>query len=193
MDSLWRITRDTFALFDPDRELDKVLERVRSHKIALVLRYWNNLRNGPRLPTRADIDPAAIKSAMSHTMITGISYQPFRVQYRLVGTDIVRWSRADFTHRFADELIFEGGGRDWTDYYRSVVDARRPGYGLSDWVEHDRAPQWVETIICPLSSDGQVIDRCLAIEDYQPMSRAEVELLPPLLQRSGQRTKRASE
>ncbi len=193
MDSLWRITRDTFAVFDPDRELDDVLARVRSPKIALALRYWNSLRNGSRLPARADIDPAGIKRAMSHAMITGITYQPFRVQYRLVGTDVVRWSRVDFTHRFADELIFEGDGRDWTDYYRAVVEARKPGYGLSDWVEDGRAPQWVETIICPLSSDGQVIDRCLAIEDYEPMSRAEVEMLPPLRQRPGQKFKTALE
>jgi hypothetical protein len=34
MDSQWRIARDTFFVFDPDRELADVLARVRSRKIA---------------------------------------------------------------------------------------------------------------------------------------------------------------
>ena len=193
MDPLWRITRDSFDVFDPDRELDGVLTCARSSKIAVLLRHWNDLRKGLRLPARADIDPVEIKSALPHLMITGISYRPFRVQYRLVGTEIVRWSHADFTNRYADELIFDWDGRDWTDYYRVVVEARKPGYGISDWVEKERAPQWVETLICPLSTDGDTIDRCIAIEDYEPMSVAEVDMLPPVAKRPGQQFKKASE
>ena len=105
-------------------------------------------------------------------------YQPFRVHYRLVGTEIVRWARADFTGRYADELIFDEEGRDWTDYYRMVVEARQPLYSFSDWVEEYRAPRWVESIICPLSDDGETVDRCIAVEDYEPMSDVEIEGLP---------------
>jgi hypothetical protein len=193
MDSQWRIARDTFFVFDPDHELKDVLARVRSPKIAQVLRYWNSLRKGSEFPARADIDPAEIKAALPHVMITGISYRPFRVLYRLVGTEIVRWARIDFTNRYADELIFDDEGRDWTDYYRAAIDARKPAYGMTDWVEENRAPHWAESLICPLSSDGRIIDRCLAIEDYQPMSALEIETLPPVGQRLGQASKRASE
>jgi hypothetical protein len=192
MDSQPRIARDTFFVFDSDRELKDVLARVRSPKIAQVLRYWDSLRRGLEFPARADIDPAEIKAALPHVMITGISYQPFRVLYRLVGTEIVRWARVDFTNRYADELIFDDEGRDWTDYYRAAVDARKPAYGMTDWVEENRAPHWAESLICPLSSDGRTIDRCLAIEDYQPMSVLEIEMLPPVGQRAGRASKMAS-
>ncbi len=193
MDSQWRIARDTFFVFDPDRELADVLARVRSPRIAQVLGHWNSLRQDTRLPRQADVDPAAIKKALPHVMVTGISYQPFRVRYRLVGTEIVHWARRDFTHRYADELIFDSEGRDWTDYYRIVVDTRKPAYGLTFWVEDDRAPMWAEWIICPLSSDGEIIDRCLAVEDYEPMSALEIEALPPVEDRSAQPFERASE
>jgi hypothetical protein len=183
MDSQWRIARDTFFVFDPDRELQDVLARVRSPKIAQVLRYWHGLRHGRRFPKRADIDPSEIKAALPHLMITGISYHPFRVLYRLVGTEIVHWARTDFTNRHADELIFDNEGRDWTDYYRIVVDARKPAYGITDWVEKARSPVWVECAICPLSDDGETIDRCLAVEDYEPMRATEIEALPPVGQR----------
>jgi len=193
MDSQWRIARDTFFVFDPDRELADVLTRVRSPKVALVLRYWNSLRQGARLPKRAEIDPAAIKAALPHVMITGISYRPFRVLYRLVGTEIVHWARIDFTNRYADELIFDDKERDWTDYYRAAVDARKPAYGLTDWADEDRAPLWAESIICPLSTDGETIDRCLAVEDYEPMSVTDIESLPAVGERRVPPFKKASE
>lgn len=193
MDSQWRIARDDFFVFDPGRELDDVLARIRSRKIALVLRYWNSLRVGSRLPKRAEIDPAEIKSALPNLMITVISYQPFRVLYRLVGTEIVQWARVDFTHRYADELVFDDQGRDWSNYYRAAVEARKPAYGLTDWVDDGRPPLWVESLICPLSEDGETIDRCLAIEDYEPMSDLDFAALPPVGDRLRQPIKKASE
>ena len=193
MDSQWRIARDTFFVFDPDREIDDVLARIRSRKIALVLRYWNSLRRGDRLPKRSEVDPAEIKMALPNVMITSISYQPFRVFYRLVGTEVVQWARVDFTNRYADELIFDDEGRDWSDYYRAAVDARKPAYGLTDWVDRDRPPLWAESLICPLSEDGATIDRCLAIEDYEPMSDLDFAALPPVGERSRVPLKKASE
>jgi len=181
--SQWHITRDTFAPFDPDRELDTVLARIKSPKIALVLSYWNSLRRGARLPAQADIDPSEFKWALPNIMIAGMSDHPFRVLYRLVGTEVVLWSRTDFTNRYADELVFEGDARDFTDYYRIVVQARRPAHGISDWVEPGRSSQWVETVICPLSHDGTTIDRCIAIEDYEPMYALDIEALPPVSRR----------
>jgi hypothetical protein len=193
MDSQWRIARDTFFVFDPDLELDSVLARIRSPKIAQVLRYWHGLRGGREFPARGDVDPAEIKSTLPHIMITGISHEPFRVFYRLVGTEIAHWAGRDFTNRYADELIFDDDGQDWTDYYRAVIYARKPAYGLTDWIVEDRVPLWVESLICPLSSDGRTIDRCLAIEDYEPMSAFDIDALPPVGERSGVPLKNASE
>jgi hypothetical protein len=193
MDLQWRIARDTFFVFDADRELDDVLARIRSRKVALMLRYWHSLRGGREFPARADVDPAEIKSTLPHLMITGVCYEPFRVFYRLVGTEIVHWAGLDFTNRYADELIFDDDARDWTNYYRAVVDARKPAYGLSDWIVVGRVPLWVETVICPLSSDGRTIDRCLAIEDYEPMDALDIEALPPVAARNGMPLKRAPE
>jgi hypothetical protein len=193
MDTQWRIARDSFSVFDPDRELQDVLARIRSPKIAQVLRYWNGLRGGREFPARVDVDPAAIKTALPYVMMTDISYQPFRVLYRLVGTEIVHWAGLDFTNRFADELIFDDDGRDWTDYYRAAIDARKPAHGLTDWVVESRSPLWVESLICPLSSDGRTIDRCLVIEAYEPMSALEIEALPPVAERRLLPIKKASE
>ena len=178
-----RIVGDSFSMFDPDRETDAILSRIHSSKIPLVPKHWLGLRKGPRLPASADIDPSAIKTALPHVMITGISYDPFRVLYRLVGTEIVRWARFDFTNRYADELIFQDDGRDWTDYYRAVVAARQPGFGVTDWAETGGPPYWAEFLICPLSDDGETINRCLAVEDYKIMNVLEIEEREPVTER----------
>ncbi len=188
-----RIVEDSFSAFDPDREVDAVLSRIHSSKIPLVLKHWLSQRKGSRLPDSADIDPAAIKSALPHVMITGISYDPFRVLYRLVGTEIVRWARFDFTNRYADELIFQDDGRDWTDYYRTVVAARQPAFGVTDWAEPEGLPYWAEFLICPLSDDGETINRCLAIEDYKIMNVLDVEAREPVTERKREQAKAASD
>ena len=180
------IVGDSFAKFDSDRDVDAVLPRIHSAKIPLVLKHWLSLRKGERLPASADIDPAAIKSALPHVMITGISHDPFRVLYRLVGTEIVRWARFDFTNRYADELIFQDDGRDWTDYYRAVVTARQPAFGVTDWAETEGPPYWAEFLICPLSDDGETINRCIAVEDYKIMNVLEVEAREPVSERRKQ-------
>ncbi len=155
----------------------------RTARCAALLKYWNALRGDRPLPRRNEIDPGAIKNVLSHTMLTGIEYDPFRVLYRLVGTEIVRHAKFDFTGCYADTLQFQDTeGTDWSDYYRAVIEARQPGLGLTYWTVSGDLPRWVEFIICPLSSDGNVIDRCIAVEDYEPLSIVEVDTLARVLQ-----------
>jgi hypothetical protein len=188
-----QIVGDSFFAFDPVRDVDALLPRIHSAKIPVVLKHWLSLRRGEALPASTDIDPAAIKSALAHVMITGISYDPFRVLYRLVGTEIVRWARFDFTNRYADELIFQDDGRDWTDYYRAVVEARRPAFGVTDWAEADGPPYWAEFLICPLSDDGKTINRCIAVEDYKIMNVLEVEAREPVSERKREQDNAAAD
>jgi hypothetical protein len=98
----------------------------------------------------------------------------------------VRWARFDFTNRYADELIFQDDGRDWTDYYRAVVEARPPAFGVTDWAETDGPPYWAEFLIRPLSDDGETINRCIVIEDYKIMNVLEVEARGPVTERKSQ-------
>lgn len=177
---------DRSEYFDPlDSGISEVdLElRIRSPRIRSVFRHWRARCQGKPFPSRDDIDPSVMREALGHVIIARLSYDPFRVLYRLVGTEIVRWSKQDFTNRYADELVFQDDERDWTDYYRQVVDQRSVGFGVTYWRETRVRPYWVEHIICPLSSDGVTIDQCLAAEDYEEMSWEQFEALPPVIPR----------
>jgi hypothetical protein len=168
---------DGFETFDPASGLPP----MRSARCTALVEYWNALRGSRPFPSRDEIDPAAIKALLPHIMMTSIEHDPFRVFYRLVGTEIVRFAKFDFTNCYADSLRFQDTeGADWADFYRIVVEARRPGLGLSYWIVAGNLQRWIEFVICPLSSDGQVIDRCIAVEDYEHLNIVEIDTLPPV-------------
>jgi hypothetical protein len=172
-----------FDRLDLSMSEEELESRIRSPKIRSVLRHWRASCKGRTFPCRNDIDPSAMREALGHIVITRLSYNPFRVLYRLVGTEIVRWSKQDFTNRYADELVFQDDEKDWTDYYRQVVEQQSVGFGVMFWREAQARPYWIEHIICPLSSDGTTIDQCLAAEDYEQMSWRDFDALPPVSQR----------
>jgi hypothetical protein len=168
---------DVFRTFDPDLGLPQ----LRSSRCAFLLKHWNKIRGDRPFPTRDEIQPADLLPVLPHIMVVGLEYHPFRVRYRLVGTEIVRFAKFDFTGRYADSLHFQDDeAADWTIYYRAVADARRPGLGQTDWTVSGNLKRWMEFVICPLSTDGVVIDRCISIEDYEHTSRIELARLPPV-------------
>jgi hypothetical protein len=168
-----------FETFDPARPAPV----FRSERCASLFRHWNTLRGARSFPSRADIDPVALKRILPYVMIVSLEYEPFRVQYRLVGTEVVRFAKLDFTNRYADTLRFQDDETgDWTVPYRQVVGDRRPGLGLTHWRIGGGPRRWVEFVICPLSTDGAVIDRCISLEDYEPVSLTEREARPPVVE-----------
>jgi hypothetical protein len=169
-----RTLADVFHTFDPCNP-----PRFRSSRCAAIVRHWNTLRGERPFPSRSDIDPGALKAILPHLMLVGIEYEPLRAFYRLVGTEIARFAKFDFTGRYADALAFQDdGGEDWTRFYREVVEARRPGVGLTSWTVEGGLRRWIEFVICPLSSDGTTIDRCVSLEDYEHLNLTEIDTLP---------------
>ena len=168
---------DEFQTFDP--AADPPL--LRSVRCARLLDYWNGLRGNRPFPSRDEIDPSLLKPILPHIMLVSLEYDPFRAFYRLVGTEIVRFAKFDFTGRYADALRFQNDETvDWTIFYRQVAEDRRPGLGLTYWTVSPELRRWIEFLICPLSSDGTTIDRCIALEDYEPLNLNEIDSLPPV-------------
>jgi hypothetical protein len=168
--------REGFITFDPDNPPE-----LQSRRSASLLQHWNRLRGDRAFPTWAEIDPSHMKPILPHLMVVGIEHAPFRAFYRLVGTEIVRFAKFDFTGHYADALSFQDeGAEDWTRFYREVVAARRPGVGLVYWMTDGTLRRWIEFLICPLSSDGETIDRCISLEDYEHLNVMEIDFLPPV-------------
>jgi hypothetical protein len=166
---------DLYQTFDPDQP-----PVFLSQRCAALLRYWNGLRGDRPFPSRAEIEPAALKPHLPHILMLTVEPEPFRVRYTLVGTEIVRFAKFDFTGRYADALDFQDDAdEDWTRFYRESAAARQPARGVYHW-SVDGLRRWIEFLLCPLSSDGTVIDRFIALEDYEHLNTIEIDTLPPV-------------
>jgi hypothetical protein len=150
----------------------------RTRILERLLAYWDHKRAGRPAPTRAEIDPVEIKHLLSHIMIVDLTTDPFRVRYRLVGTEITKVSHFDFTRHFLDQLNFESGDTmDWTDCYRQVAQSGLPGFGVVHWKTGNVSRRWIEYVICPLSNDSGKISQCISAEDYEPLNPMELDRL----------------
>jgi hypothetical protein len=154
----------------PDRASFKLIEAdapsFRSLRADALYRYWQS-RRADTLPTRADIDPAEIKSLLPYVMIVDIHHDPLRIYYRLVGTAVAHFSGTDFTGTFLDELAFDiCATEDLVNAYRAVCDSRQPGLGMAFAQLNHQTALDVEYVICPLVNTAGVVSQCLVLEDY---------------------------
>jgi hypothetical protein len=169
-----------FTLFDPDG----AVPAFRAPRAAELLAYWQSLRGARAMPSRADFDPLAIPALLPYLMLTDLVGDPPRARYRLVGTIVAELAKFDFTGQFADALTFQDAEVfDYGACYRAVAAARRPGIGVSSWLVGDLKTRWIEFVICPLSDDGVTVDRCVALEDYEPLDLVEKDSLIPVTRR----------
>lgn len=139
---------------------------ITSQMIPGIVAHWDSLRGAREMPRRDEIDPLNLRPWLPYISIVEIHHAPFRVRYRLVGTEVARIIGEDFSNRWLDET-------GWTAesitlnamLYSRVVEARQPLYGLST-VEYGARPDLVfEWVLLPLSDDGVTVTHCLSLDD----------------------------
>ncbi len=133
--------------------------------------HWQHLRGDRAMPRRDEIDPLDLGPWLPYLSIVELHDAPFRVRYRVVGTEVARIIGEDFSNRWLDET---GWGADSIFVngliYRKVADTRAPLYGLSmlDFAGRD---DWVfEWVLLPLSNDGVRVTHCLSLDDLSTVA-----------------------
>jgi len=155
-------------------------EELTSGLIKSVLRFHDSHKTADGLMAKDAINPFALKHFLPYLTISEFHEDPFRLRYRLVGTEVVRFVRRDFTGVW----LHESG---WPDdiialnlaLYHHVYATRRPLFGLStvDW--DGRSSYRFEWAVLPLSTDGLKATHCLGIDDYsQIASKPPIPLRP---------------
>lgn len=150
----------------------------RSNMIGIVQAYWLRQCLGKSFPARADIDPLYLGLVLPYLSLTLIQPEPFRVQYRLVGTEVARFYGGEMRGKWVDEMTIWPTQDiiDTHETYRRIFEERAPNYGLSliGWEERD--DHVFEFARFPISEDGITITHCLGIDDFSmiepPRSRA---------------------
>lgn len=159
-----------------ERRLLDITE-VASSAILQLHVYWLRLHGDRRLPAKRDIDPAAIKNLLPYLIIAEIHRDPFRVRYRLVGTEAAVFAGADYTGRWLHETGWGDAIEAIAANFQRVADSARPLFGIDRLLWVDDKWKNYEWAMLPLSDSGADVTHCLVIEDFRHLERRVFGLL----------------
>jgi len=150
------------------------LERCRPGTAAFY-RYWDGKRRGRRMPSRADIDPLEMKPWLAGTALVDVtragpgSLRPYELRYRLIGTRPTLLRNRDVTGMRVESGYFGANLEAALENYRLVIEQKTLVY---DW---DRTPatdgfaREAETLLLPLSTDGENVDMVLVYQEVDTL------------------------
>jgi hypothetical protein len=104
---------------------------VTSRPIGAIEAHWDGLRGGRPMPRRDEVDPVDLARWLPYISIMELHYDPFRVRYRVVGTEVARISGEDFSNRWLEETGWPPESMALNRLlYEKVAHSRVPLYGL---------------------------------------------------------------
>jgi hypothetical protein len=144
---------------------------ITSHLIAELERHWDSLRGDRPMPRRGEVDPIDLARWLPYISIMELHYDPFRVRYRVVGTEVARISGEDFSNRWLDETGWSAQAIELNRLlYVKVAETARPLYGLSTITFDGREDCVFEWVLLPLSNDNRTVTHCLSLDDMTSIS-----------------------
>ncbi len=125
--------------------------------------YWAGLRRDGRLPSRADVRPADIKSFLPMLSLTEVGSDG-RFRVRLAGTGLYGVYGAEITGRNLAE-IYAGPAADyWRRELDGIVKDRRPAIGVHSQGWRGAPHLSVLWMRLPLATNGADVDMILGYD-----------------------------
>jgi hypothetical protein len=157
-----RVRAEQPTFFGVDRDLGFDNPRLNE-----FVRYWESKGRDGRLPARADIDPAELKSFLGSIFMLDVVGEPKRFRYRLVGTKIVEHVGRDSTGKFQEEAYSPAQAAENNAMYRWICEHKRPlrNFGVINWVGREFFKYEIANL--PLAADGETVNiilGCMLVE-----------------------------
>ncbi len=133
--------------------------------------YWRSCAKGRPLPSRADINPAAIAALLPGISILEAASQT-RLIYRLAGTRLRDIFGQEVTGKSVFDLELGEKQGYWHTVYRKVVEERMPMQGAVKGPVVDRDHVVLFWLRLPLADDGQIVNKVLCHDVTLPVSVA---------------------
>ncbi len=132
-------------------------------------RHWLELRRGRRFPSRRDVDPTAIPDMLPNVLLLDVHYDPLDFEYRLVGDEIVSRLGPHKGRRVHEACLINVSSSAYRNYC-AVVETGAPQFleGAAAVACLDGRQVVVSRVHCPLSSDGETIDKIFSYVAFLP-------------------------
>lgn len=139
-----------------------MIDEIVNPRLQRLYDYWCERRGGRRFPARADIDPVDLAFLLGNLiLIDVIEGEPPGFSIRLHGTNLVQRAGYELTGKMLNELPDGEFRRLAMQTFAVVAKTGEPFRGYRDRVLDDRTHRY-ETLILPLSKDGERVDMLLA-------------------------------
>jgi len=123
--------------------------------------YWVEKRGERDMPARANIDPLDITYIVGNViMVDVIEGDPLRFRIRLHGTNLAQRVGYELTGKMLDELPINDFRALAQQSFSWVATKRQPLHSRRDRIIDGRFAKY-ETVIMPLSDDGERVNRLL--------------------------------
>lgn len=135
--------------------------------------YWNACRGDRAMPSRADIDPAAIKPLLPNLILMDVLRDakpgwPLDFRYRLLGTFADQHMKARYTGICMSALEHQQpGSRIWHSL-ETVTTRQVPRINRVPYIGPHKDFLSVVDIVMPLSADGSMVDMLFCFLDFIP-------------------------
>lgn len=133
--------------------------------------YWHDERGSRALPSRTDIDPAALRFVLGYLVLVDVCRDPVRFRIRLQGTELGWWIGADLTGKTLESLRAPELRSLAAELLMRAVESGAPLHKVGEEMIGD-LPRRYEALLLPLASDGINVNMVLAAvlcrDDRQP-------------------------
>jgi hypothetical protein len=156
-------------LLQPDHADPAILANL-PDSIGQLLAYWQSKRQGRAMPSRADIEPAEIKTFLPLSILVDVTYDERGepdFTYRLVGTREVEIRGSDPTGRRVAEAYHGPSVENVIGCYRLVVDNRVPFLDDEYFVRDGDNFADEANLFLPLSNDGERVNMVMVFTAYR--------------------------
>ncbi len=121
-----------------------------SEEQAALFDYWNKIKDGRRMPARADFNPIDLPKIIPFLSLEDVSYDPVRFQIRLVGGETL--SARNSKGKFLDEIP---GTEYIVNMLKEMVERKEPYYYISNINWDERSYKTYSSLVVPFSDDGE--------------------------------------
>lgn len=142
----------------------EMLAALRSHED--IFRYWKSLRRRGKLPSRQDLDPAAIKRRLPTISLIDVlkphpdnDAEAFR--QRLAGTELFTAYGEEITGKTLNTIYTASEAQYWAEHLTFVVEHAKPNVGLHSMAWRGARGLSLFWLRLPLASDGVNVDMIL--------------------------------
>lgn len=137
------------------------MDEIAHPKLRRLYAYWVEKRGEQSMPARIDIDPLDIIYIVGNVILVDvIDADPFRFHIRLHGTNLAERAGYELTGKMLDELPVDDFRALAQQSFTWVTTNAQPLHSRRDRVIDGRFARY-ETVIMPLSDDGERVNRLL--------------------------------